>query len=65
MKRMSKIIKDLKQEEIERVKRLSPSERVEEEFFHMDLVREFFGTGLRLKGFSEKQLKELWQKSKY
>lgn len=62
MENKSKIISDLKAEELQRMRALTPKKRIELEFAHNDFIRCFFGMGLKAKGFSEGEIKQIWRK---
>lgn len=62
MPRKSKIIKALKEEEIQRYKKMTPQQRISMAIAHNDLIKSIFGAGLKSEGFSSEQINSIWMK---
>ncbi|MCK4763411.1 MAG: hypothetical protein KAW12_14525 [Candidatus Aminicenantes bacterium] len=56
MRKKSKLIEQLKAEEMLQYKNLSPGQRVEVAISHNKLIKEIFFAGMRKKGFSKEEI---------
>ena len=61
MRRRSKLMETIKQEEMMRYKNMSPEQRVAAAISHNKLIKEICFAGLSKKGFSKEEINRIYQ----
>ena len=64
MQNKSKIITDLKEEEIRYYRTLTPQQRMDIALEHNAFAEEFFGKALIASGFTQEQVNDLWTRKR-
>lgn len=62
MPKKSKIIEEIKEQEIQYFRDLSPQQRLDIAVSHNSCIKSIFGLGLKSRGFSDEEINALWIK---